>query len=376
MKNKTVVHLTSMYPDTHHPYRGIFIARTVQELSKKYQISVISPVKTCPGFFKSASSVTSTSKKVKIYRPRYFALPGRNKLILAFNSLFYIKVIQKTLDELSQLPDIVHAHSPIQDGIPALHFCRKHSKKFILHLHGSDIQVFSKYKIVKDLIRPVVIGADQILVNGKILKKIIEKRFLRRSGIKVIGEGVNEKEYFIKSNIKKEKTILFVGNLVKDKGIFDLVKTYEIIAKKNKGLTLRIIGQGAEKKGLRNEIVKRVLEHRIELIGPLKPNKLIDEYNKARVTVLPSYHEGFGIVLIESLACGTPVVATRCGGPEDIITKRNGMLVPIGKPRLLASAIKKVINHRYNSQILRKEIIERYSFNNYISKIFDAYRDK
>jgi teichuronic acid biosynthesis glycosyltransferase TuaC len=88
------------------------------------------------------------------------------------------------------------------------------------------------------------------------------------------------------------------------------------------------------------------LDGRVEFVGKQQPVDVVRYVQESAVLVLPSRAESFGMVLVEALACGTPVVATRCGGPEDIVNDRVGVLVPPEDPQALATAIAQVLDRR------------------------------
>ena len=98
---------------------------------------------------------------------------------------------------------------------------------------------------------------------------------------------------------------------------------------------------------------------------------------ESAVVVLPSRAESFGAVLVEALACGTPVVATRCGGPEDIVRDGVGELVPVEDPVALAEALGRVLAEpaRYDREHLRRYAVERFGWDVIVEQVHDVYRD-
>jgi glycosyltransferase involved in cell wall biosynthesis len=96
---------------------------------------------------------------------------------------------------------------------------------------------------------------------------------------------------------------------------------------------------------------------------------------RSAVLVLPSRAEAFGAVLVEALACGTPVVATRCGGPEDVVNEQVGHLVPSDDEEALAGAIEDVLAHRdrYDPDQLRAYALENFSWEMIARRTFDLY---
>ena len=98
---------------------------------------------------------------------------------------------------------------------------------------------------------------------------------------------------------------------------------------------------------------------------------------QSSVVVLPSRAESFGAVLVEALACGTPVVATRCGGPEDIVVDDVGELVPVGEPVALADALSRVLaaSGHYDRARLRQFALQRFGWNTIVDRIHDVYQE-
>lgn len=141
---------------------------------------------------------------------------------------------------------------------------------------------------------------------------------------------------------KARPYLLSVGRLVEQKGYPDLIAAYSLVADKIEE-DLVILGEGPLEAELRAQIAAAGLSERIHLVG-YDPNPF-PIYAGARLFVLASHWEGFGNVILEALACGTPVVVTNCpGGPKDILDHgRYGTLVPIKQPEALAEAIESAL---------------------------------
>jgi glycosyltransferase involved in cell wall biosynthesis len=115
----------------------------------------------------------------------------------------------------------------------------------------------------------------------------------------------------------------------------------------------------------------------VSFVGKKSPDELAIIMQHSAVLVLPSRAESFGMVLVEALACGTPVVATRCGGPEDIVDDRVGVLVPPEDPEALANGIEHVLTHAedYDPAALRAYALGKFGLDSVGERLEQVYCD-
>lgn len=144
---------------------------------------------------------------------------------------------------------------------------------------------------------------------------------------------------------KDDALILYTGRLVARKGLEDLLVALALVHKKKKNTKLILVGRGMLKNHLQKLAFRLGISNNLIFTGPMPTDELVKHYAGADVFVLPSYYEGQGLVLLESMACETPVVATNVGGIPEIVTDgENGLLVEPKKPEQLADAILKIID--------------------------------
>jgi glycosyltransferase involved in cell wall biosynthesis len=126
---------------------------------------------------------------------------------------------------------------------------------------------------------------------------------------------------------------------------------------------------------LREQAVALGLGDRVTFLGRQPPAEVARLMAESAVVVLPSRAESFGAVLVEALACGTPVVATRCGGPEDIVNDAVGKLVPVGDPEALTEALAVVLADpaHFDPNLLRRYAVENFDWDPIVDRVHDVY---
>lgn len=157
--------------------------------------------------------------------------------------------------------------------------------------------------------------------------------------------------------------VLFtLGALVPQKGMDVLLRAFAQLPPQPRPATLHIGGDGPERAALQALAEALGVAPRVRFLGALRPEQTPAHFAACDAFVLASRHETFGVVLAEALMSGKPVVATRCGGPEDIVTPANGALVPPEDPAALAAALQRVLADpaRHDAAALRADAVARF----------------
>ncbi len=174
--------------------------------------------------------------------------------------------------------------------------------------------------------------ADRILsVSSYVKKNLISDYRIPPSKIHVVPNGVNSDTFYpISHYFHDRKIILYVGRLYKGKGLEFLIDAVELLIPDHPTVHLWVAGQGVYFKKIKAFIQDRTIRKHIVFLGWKDSETLKQLYNEATVYVMPSIVEGFGITLLEAMACGCPVIATDSGGAIDIIHHNyNGLLIPM-----------------------------------------------
>lgn len=262
---------------------------------------------------------------------------------------------------------------------------------FILTLHGfpeprSESKYIDKikYSIEKNLMNFVGSRASAIVVVSNFEKNLLLSNFGLNS--KVIYHGIERSsiEIFDKKQVKKEIgyketdfIILFVGKLIQNKDPLTLLESISNISNRYENLKLIIVGTGKLEEKIRCKVKKLNLLDHVEIFRYIEKEYLNKCYNAADLFVLPSVNEPFGIVLLEAMAFGCPIIASNSGACPEVIAN-SGLLFEQGDSEDLTKKILKVMTDKKLRQRLSKHSLKRVSevFSNeeHIRKHVELYK--
>ena len=311
---------------------------------------------------------------VKVYKASSFGIFWGLPISFDFFRLF---------KKIGNEADIIDFHHPFPLGDLAIFLLRPRAR-LVVHYH-SDIV---RQKVFDFLIGPFILNtlkkAEKILVsspnlikNSAYLKKFHQKCEVIPFGVDLVKFATFDEKEIQKIKQKYRDFILFVGRLNYYKGL-----EYLIEAMKENDANLVIIGQGPEEKSLKIKVERLKLGNRVFFLPFQDEATLINFYKGANLFVLPSIFksEAFGLVLIEAMACGKPVISTELGtgtsfSNQDGIT---GFVVPPKNSQALAQAIKKILENKKMAQELgqnaSKRVSEELSLEKMLEKISRVYK--
>jgi glycosyltransferase involved in cell wall biosynthesis len=282
-------------------------------------------------------------------------------------------------------PDIIHAHAAVWGGIFSFHINKKYKIPYVL---TEMMTHFEENKIplkIFPLLRKVFRNASSRLVVSPQLGKILEDK---------LGNSVkpwqwvpySAEDYFFNSDNPNAGEIRISKFRFLNIGMMDENdrKGHEILlsafAKKfvsKDDVELVIVGDGPHKKYLEELASKLKISGQVTFKGIITNENLAKEISNCNVFVFSSIIETAGVVVVDALACGKPVVATECNGPECFITKDNGLLVPKSNPELLGEAMLSIKNNinDYNIEIIKDDCYKRFSSGVIAEKLIEIYNE-
>jgi len=175
----------------------------------------------------------------------------------------------------------------------------------------------------------------------------------------------------------QEFTFFTLARLTPEKGIDQLLQAFRLVIQTNPTIKLRVGGSGLYFNHLQQLASKLYIAKSITWLGELNREQTLQEYQHCNAFVLPSLYECFGLVYAEAIACGKPLIATRCGGPESIVNSLNGLLVDKGDINGLARAMTNMIANynQYNSELIREDFMNRFSGKAVIPQLVHLYNE-
>jgi glycosyltransferase involved in cell wall biosynthesis len=328
-----------MYPAYEGDTYGIFIHNHVKALKKQgCEVKVICPIPFAPFpltvFRKKWKLYNSIPKKaevdgVEVYYPRYLEFP--NSWLMEHSGYFMYQGINKTITYVYEgfKFDVIHSHVLLPDGYAAMLINNHYKVPLISTVHGQDFHLtIYKNKQCRDRLFQVINNSTAVITVSTKLKNVIDDKAVRDK-IYVINNGINPEECSSGVlNTSNKKIIISVSNLIKTKGIDVNIKAVANLIKTHPDILYYIIGDGPEKKYLMELVRTLGVEDYIKFTGRLSYKEVMKHMDLCDIFSLPSWKEGFGIVYIEAMAHGKPVIGIYGEGIEDVINNgENGFLV-------------------------------------------------
>lgn len=296
------------------------------------------------------------------------------KWLLDKASIWGLRYLYRKILKEQGKPDILHAHFTDLGYIASI-LKRKIDIPLIITEHSSLI---NKLNVEENLYRKASStykNADALIAVSPALANRIEENF----NIKpiyipnIFDAGIFN--YIPKAGHDKFNFVS-TGNLIYTKRMDLTIEAFNKAFYCNDNVTLTIFGEGPEKAKLEGMISRYKLNDRVILKGMCPRSSIAEQLSYSDCFVLASQSETFGVAYIEALAMGVPVIATRCGGPEEFVHEENGLLIPVNDVDALSCAIKYMYENcrNYNREKIAKDTRSLFSPENVANKILEVYK--
>ena len=294
------------------------------------------------------------------------------------NSIFYINKLFKKEDF-----DIINTHFAIPSGPTGNFISKLKNVPNILSIHGGDIfdpsKSLSPHKTfgLRQTVKKMLTNADRVVAQSSDTKRNATSLYDIKRKIDVIPLGIKPNGFKRKS--KKElglsenkQTLITIGRLIKRKNLEELLDIFAKM-KKESDCELVIIGDGPENENLKQKINSLSLQDDVKLAGRVDEELKFQYLNASDIYVSTAVHEGFGIVFLEAMECGLPVICYNRGGQVDFLrNNETGYLIDLGNKDSFFNNLLSLLNSSEKKEKIKfynKELVKEY----YISNVAKQY---
>jgi len=347
---------TTLFPDSERPNHGIFVENRLRHLVGTGEAisTVLAPVPFFPlrserfgawGRF-ARIPARETRHGLTIHHPRFLAVPRVGM------SLAPLLLYQASRHALARLIagglafDLIDAHYVYPDGVAAVWLGRHFGKPVVITGRGSDLTELPDYRVPRGFIRRALARADGLVGVSAALRERMVALGGEPSRTVTLRNGVDTSAFRPVDRAAARAalgltgpTLVSVGSLIPRKGHH---LTIEAMAELPE-FTLLIAGEGPERPALEALIARLGLGARVRLLGGWPHAELPQVYGAADASVLASSREGWANVLLESMACGTPVIASNIpGNPEVVQEWAAGLVIGVNTPAGIAAGVRRL----------------------------------
>ncbi len=334
---------TSLFPGPGRPNHGVFVRNRLEHLvaSQKVEAAVLAPMPHPPWALRDGESSCGAGV---VLHPGFAHLRGLGQWLAplalrraAMRALADPRLAQGRFD-------LIDAHYLYPDGVAALALGRRLGIPVVVTARGSDVTQMPDHPWPRWQIRRVLREAAALIaVSGGLRDRLVElgapaaKVTVLRNGVDLVRFRPTERAAARTTWGLDGPTLLSVGGLIPRKRHHLTMAALALLP----GWRLLIAGEGPERRRLEAVAAARGLGDRVRFLGPIPHADLAPLYTAADISVLASEREGWANVLLESMACGTPVVASRIpGNPEVVAAPAAGRIVATNAPEDFAAAIR------------------------------------
>ncbi|HLZ41969.1 MAG TPA: glycosyltransferase [Candidatus Sulfotelmatobacter sp.] len=377
-----VIVLPSSYPTFHSPVDGIFVQAQAAALKNAaLRVGVVYPdmrsLRTLPTgrLLRSRFQMgVQREQEVETIRIHAWNIPFRTVAPRLWQSLA-LRGFAAYVKRFGH-PDLIHAHNSLWAGAAAREIKNRFGVQYVLTEHSS---AYARQLVSKDdeeLTRRVFAEASAVMAVSRWLSAGLQPCGERE--IRVIPNIVDTDFFTLPPTPRRAKPLRFltVGLLTPVKGIDLLLRAFSEAFSDSADVELEVAGDGPERPRLQELARSLKISDRVIFSGLRTREQVRESMWRSNAFVTASHVETFGIVLAEALATGLPLISTKCGGPEEIVTGDVGVLVEPGSVNALAGALKEILLKAasYDPLLQRGSAVQRYAGPAVVSRLQDVYQ--
>lgn len=270
--------------------------------------------------------------------------------------------------------DLIHAHNAAFAGVAARRLSQRLRIPYVVTEHASAFLMGTVTPGEERMARLVYRDAAAVITVSSALARAIGA-FTSSCDPRVIPNGVDF-DYFSPASARPNCDRFHVfagGNLTANKGYDVLIRAFAAAFPNTSECHLTLMGDGAERASLERTATILGIRERVRFTGAILRDQVREYMRNADVFVISSYHETFGIVAVEAIASAVPVIATKCGGPEDVVTPEVGRLVRPGSVEEMREALVAARADRIDVRSARDVFSARFSMPAVAEKVANIY---
>lgn len=373
MRALRVLTFSTLFPSSVRPGHGIFVETRLRELMKSGRVEsrVIAPVPWFPSpdprwgeYAKFAATPAREQRNgLDVLHPRYLLLPKIGMTLAPLTLALGSRAAVKQLIDDGFDFDLIDAHYYYPDGVAAALLASWFGKPLVITARGTDVNLIPQHRLPRLLIQWASRRAGASIGVSAALVERMRQLHVESSRLHLMSNGVDAERFSpvepararADLGVDGAPVILCVGNLHEHKGQRLLLEAFARLAPRHPRALLLLVGEGPDRDALQQSARRLGVAERVRLVGTVPNTDLARWYSASDLLVLASSREGWPNVLLEAMACGTPVVASAVGGiPEVVTTAAVGRLVPARTAEAFESAIAAVLAARLDRDAVRR----------------------
>ena len=340
-----ILTFTSLFPNRMNPDSGIFVFQRIAHLAKRRgnSVEVVAPVPFAPKFLQRTARgsvtlvpITEGIGNLHVHHPRYLLAP---KVSMPLHGLLMYAGCLRYVERLHQKYsfDCIDAHYVYPDGQAAVLIGRSLGIPVVVSARGTDIHTFPGFATIRPQIRWTLRHAAGLIAVSDSLRRIMLELEPALPNVQIVGNGVDRSRFFREDRLgardklgldSTDKVIVSVAALKHVKGPDLLVRAAALLKKRLRRCKVLLVGSGPDLNSLVRLAKELDCADVCQFTGAVPHDQLRTYFSAADVSCLASRNEGWPNVVLESLACGTPVVATSVGAvPELLANPELGIIV-------------------------------------------------
>jgi len=353
----TLLTFSTLYPNDQQPNHGIFVENRLRHLVASGEVlaRVVAPVPWFPSgarLFGNWAAYARTAQRetrhgLEVYHPRYPVIPKVGMAVAPWLLYRAALPLLRRLCAAHGRPAAIDAHYVYPDGVAATWLGRRLGLPVVITARGTDVNLIPRHAIPRRLIQRAIRDAAALIAVSAALKQALVGLGAPPDKVTVLRNGVETTLFRPPDDRPAARaalgltgpTLISVGLLIERKGHHRVIEAMPALP----GYTLLIVGAGPERGRLAAMIERLGLADRVRLLGSRPHVELPALYGAADALVLASSREGWANVLLEAMACGTPVIASNIwGNPEVVRSRAAGLITESNTAQAIVAAVRRL----------------------------------